>query len=157
MEGWAIIIIRMAEFLTSDQMKEFKECFDIVDQGSTGSIGLHELGAVLRCFGTNPTEAEIQDIISEVDNDGNGDLDFEEFMALMCRKLKDTDVEQELKDAFNLIDGNENGKISQSELYRFMKPYRVTEEEVREMIREADIDADGYIDFEEFKRVMMAR
>ena len=95
---------------------------------------MKELSAVIRCFGTNPTESEVQDIISEVDQDGNGQLDFQEFLCLMCRKLKDTDVDRELKNTFDQIDGNYNGKISLKELYHFMKSYNVTEGEVREMI-----------------------
>jgi Ca2+-binding EF-hand superfamily protein len=148
----------MAEFLTKDQVKEFKECFDLFDSNSEGSIGMRELGTILRCFGTNPTEGELKDIIAEVDLDGNGTIDFEEFLHMMCRKLKDTDIEAELIEAFVVVDGNGNGKISEKELYNFIKPeIEITEEEVREIVREADLDADGYIDLEEFKRVMMAR
>ena len=122
------------EFLTKDQVTEFKQVFDVLDSKGEGQLGLKELAACLRCFGTNPTEAEVQDIISEVDNDGNGALDFHEFLALMCRKLRDTDVEKELSETFNLIDGNGNGKISLGELHRFMKEHQLSEGEVREMI-----------------------
>jgi len=48
-----------------------------------------------------------------VDLDGNGELDFEEFLHLMCRKMKDTNVENELLEAFKVVDSNENGKISE--------------------------------------------
>lgn len=54
---------------------------------------MRELGTIIRSFGTNPTEADLKDIINEVDLDGNGDVDFEEFLHLMCRTMKDTDVE----------------------------------------------------------------
>ena len=149
----------MSEFLTKQQVEEFKQCFEQLDQDHDGKIDHKELGLVLKCFGMNPTEAEIQDIINEVDADGNGTLDFEEFASLMCKKMADTDVELELKNAFNVIDLDANGKISAPELKRIFDSTgdRVTDEEVEEMIREADLDGDGLIDLEEFKRVMMAR
>ena len=44
-----------------------------------------ELGTVMRSLGQNPTEAELQDMINEVDADGNGTIDFPEFLSLMAR------------------------------------------------------------------------
>ena len=54
----------------------------------SGTITTKELGTVMRSLGQNPTEAELQDMINEVDADGNGTIDFPEFLALMARKMK---------------------------------------------------------------------
>uniref|UniRef100_A0A2K5ZQA7 EF-hand domain-containing protein n=1 Tax=Mandrillus leucophaeus TaxID=9568 RepID=A0A2K5ZQA7_MANLE len=48
----------------------------------------------------NPTEAELQDMINEVDADGNGTVDFPEFLTMVVRKMKDTGSEEEIRDAF---------------------------------------------------------
>ena len=69
---------------------------------NTGTITTKELGTVMRSLGQNPTEAELQDMINEVDADGNGTIDFPEFLNLMARKMKDTDSEEELKDGAGL-------------------------------------------------------
>lgn len=53
-----------------------------------GTITTKELGTVMRSLGQNPTEAELQDMINEVDADGNGTIDFPEFIQLMARKMK---------------------------------------------------------------------
>ena len=53
-----------------------------------GTITTRELGTVMRSLGQNPTEAELQDMINEVDADGNGTIDFPEFLSLMARKMK---------------------------------------------------------------------
>lgn len=55
-------------------------------------------------LGQNPTEAELQDMINEVDADGNGTIDFPEFLTMMARKMKDTDSEEEIKEAFKVFD-----------------------------------------------------
>merc|ERR1712167_496577 len=79
-----------------------------------------ELSTVMRSLGQNPTEAELQDMINEVDADGNGTIDFPEFCTLMARKMKDTDSEEELKEAFRVFDKDGNGFISAAELRHIM-------------------------------------
>ncbi|RWW62760.1 hypothetical protein BHE74_00030092 [Ensete ventricosum] len=127
--------------------------------GKKGCITTKELGTVMRSLGQNPTEAELQDMINEVDADGNGTIDFPEFLNLMARKMKDTDSEEELKEAFRVFDKDQNGFISAAELRHVMTNLgeKLTDEEVDEMIREADVDGDGQINYEEFVKVMMAK
>ena len=106
----------MADTLTDEQIAEFKEAFALFDKDGDGTITTKELGTVMRSLGQNPTEAELQDMINEVDADGNGTIDFPEFCTLMARKMKDTDSEEELKEAFRVFDKDGNGFISAAEL-----------------------------------------
>ncbi|KAK8641303.1 hypothetical protein V6N13_010716 [Hibiscus sabdariffa] len=149
----------MADQLTDEQISEFKEAFSLFDKDGDGCITTKELGTVMRSLGQNPTEAELQDMINEVDADGNGTIDFPEFLNLMARKMKDTDSEEELKEAFRVFDKDQNGFISAAELRHVMTNLgeKLTDEEVDEMIREADVDGDGQINYEEFVKVMMAK
>merc|ERR1712136_559246 len=64
--------------------------------GTFGTMATKDLGTVMRSLGQNPTETELQDMINEVDADGNGTIDFPEFLSLQARKMKDTDTEEEL-------------------------------------------------------------
>ncbi|KAG9333894.1 hypothetical protein JZ751_009413, partial [Albula glossodonta] len=83
---------------------EFKEAFSLFDKDGDGTITTKELGTVMRSLGQNPTEAELQDMINEVDADGNGTIDFPEFLTMMARKMKDTDSEEEIREAFRVFD-----------------------------------------------------
>ena len=115
---------------------------------------------MMRSLGQNPTEAELQDMINEVDADGNGTIDFPEFCTLMARKMKDTDSEEELKEAFRVFDiRTATASSPLAELRHIMTNLgeKLTDEEVDEMLREADIDGDGQINYEEFVKVMMAK
>lgn len=181
---------------------EFKEAFSLFDKGDShfpklviqfhlltwltdgdGTITTRELGTVMRSLGQNPTEAELQDMINEVDADGNGTIDFPEFLTMMARKMKDTDSEEEIKEAFKVFDKDGNGVRLSLSIYTWLiicpivylfcrtspcyaqfryvymlkslyKPLminigeKLTDNEVDEMIREADVDGDGQINYE---------
>nr|AFC41204.1 TP-D3cpv [Binary expression vector TP-D3cpv] len=150
---------RMHDQLTEEQIAEFKEAFSLLDKDGDGTITTKELGTALRSLGQNPTEAELQDMINEVDADGNGTIYFPEFLTMMARKMKDTDSEEEIREAFRVFDKDGNGYISAAELRHVMTNLgeKLTDEEVDEMIREADIDGDGQVNYEEFVQMMTAK
>uniref|UniRef100_A0A0R0EIV3 EF-hand domain-containing protein n=1 Tax=Glycine max TaxID=3847 RepID=A0A0R0EIV3_SOYBN len=135
--------------------RRVQEDFRLFDKDGDGCITTKELGTVMRSLGQNPTEAELQDMINEVDADGNGTIDFPEFLNLMARKMKDTDSEEELKEAFPI----RMVSSPAAELRHVMTNLgeKLPDEEVDEMIREADVDGDGQINYEEFVKVMMAK
>lgn len=146
----------MAERLSEEQIAEFKEAFSLFDRDGDGCITTKELGTVMRSLGQNPTEAELQDMVGEVDADGSGTIDFPEFLSLMARKMRDSDSEEEIREAFRVFDKDGNGYISAAELRHVMTNLgeKLTDEEVDEMIKEADCNNDGQVNYEEFVRMM---
>ena len=98
-------------------------------------------------------------MINEIDYDGNGTIDFPEFLSLMVSKMKDTDTEEELVEAFKVFNSDGNGLISAAEMRHVMTNLgeKLTDEDVDEMIREVDVDGDGHINYEEFVKIMIAK
>ncbi|XP_075581547.1 LOW QUALITY PROTEIN: calmodulin-like [Pelecanus crispus] len=110
-------------------------------------------------LGQNPAKAELQDMINEVDADGNSTTNFPEFLTAVARKMKDTDSEEEICEASHVFDKDGNGYISAAELRHVMASLgeKVTDDEVDEMMREADIDGDGQVNYEEVVQIMTAK
>ncbi|GAA5877691.1 hypothetical protein JCM8547_003799 [Rhodosporidiobolus lusitaniae] len=152
-------LLFLARAQSETQIAEFKEAFSLFDKDGDGTITTRELGTVMRSLGQNPTEAELQDMINEVDADGNGQIDFPEFLTMMARKMKDTDSEDEVREAFKVFDKDGNGFISAAELRHVMTNLgeKLSDNEVEEMIREADVDGDGQINYDEFVKMMMSK
>mmetsp|Transcript_18633 Transcript_18633/g.20258 ORF Transcript_18633/g.20258 Transcript_18633/m.20258 type:complete len:189 (+) Transcript_18633:256-822(+) len=150
---------KMASNLTEEQIAEFKEAFSLFDKDGDGTISVRELGTVMRSLGQNPTEAELADMINEIDANGDGTVDFPEFLTMMSRKMNDVESEEEILEAFKVFDKDGNGFISAAELRHIMTNIgeKLNDEEVDEMIREADIDGDGQINYEEFVKLLMSK
>jgi len=151
--------VQMAEQLTNEQIAEYREAFALFDKNADGTIDTKELGTTMRALGINPTEKEIEDMIREVDQDNKGCVAFPEFLSLMVRRLSPSDNEEELLMAFKVFDRDGNGFISASELRHVMNNLgeKLTDDELNEMIVEADLDGDGQINYSEFVRVMQAK
>lgn len=95
-------------------------------------------------------------MVADIDKDGSGTIDFEEFLAMMTVKMSERDSREEIMKAFRLFDDDETGKISFKNLKRVAKELgeNMTDEELQEMIDEADRDGDGEVSEEEFYRIM---
>jgi len=91
-------------------------------------------------------------MIDEVDADGNGTVEFNEFLSMMIRKIQRTVSQEEIRDAFHAIDTDGNGFISPNELQDMMKILKedLTEEQLDELIKEAETNGNGQINYEEF-------
>merc|ERR1711935_1090668 len=90
-------------------------------------------------------------MIADADRDGSGVIDFPEFLDMMTQKMAERDPREEMLKAFRLFDDDETGKISFKNLKRVAKELgeNMTDDEIQEMIEEADRDNDGEIDEED--------
>ncbi|KAF0921531.1 hypothetical protein E2562_009272, partial [Oryza meyeriana var. granulata] len=130
--------------LTAQKKKEIKEAFDLFDTDGSGTIDPKELNAVHEALisDSHPWDLiqQIQQMIAEVDKDGSWTIDFDEFVHMMTDKMGERGAREELSKAFQIIDKDSNGKISDVDIQRLAietsEPFTLNE--VREMIEAAD-------------------
>merc|ERR1712172_199448 len=133
--------------LTEEQKQEIREAFDLFDTDGSGCIDAKELKVAMRALGFEPKKDEIRKMISDIDKDGDGTIDFDEFVMMMTAKMAEKDSREEICKAFKLFDDDATGKITFKNLKRVAKELgeNMTDEELQEMVDEADRDGDGEI------------
>ncbi|MGH0126880.1 UNVERIFIED_CONTAM: hypothetical protein FKN15_032807 [Acipenser sinensis] len=143
--------------------EEIKKMIVEIDKEGTGKIDFNDFLAVMthkmvamRALGFEPKKEEIKKMIVEIDKEGTGKIDFNDFLAVMTHKMVEKDSKEEILKAFRLFDDDETGKISFRNLKRVAKELgeNLTDEELQEMIDEADRDGDGEVNEQEFLRIM---
>ena len=140
------------------------------NEDSSGTISTLELLHVLRAMGQNPSEEELNGIVMEIDIDGSGTIDFDEFVALMKDKALEVDVDSDIREAFRMFDRNKDGYIDMAELSKMFAVVGglFSRDEMEEFMMEADKvlfclrnslisawqDGNGKIDYEEFIKIL---
>ncbi|KAK7331082.1 hypothetical protein VNO77_25295 [Canavalia gladiata] len=141
--------------LKSNKSEEMKWVFNKFDTNKDGKISLKEYKASVGTMGWGLGETEAVESFEAMDSDGDGFIDFKEFMEMFNveGKVKET----EIKSAFQVFDLNGDGKISAEELSQVLKSLgeSCSLSACKKMVTGVDGNGDGFIDFNEFMRMMM--
>ncbi|XP_060577301.1 neo-calmodulin-like isoform X2 [Ruditapes philippinarum] len=140
---------------------EIRELFRLFDTNNDKSISAQELGKAMRFLGMSPTQQEVSDAMRTLDVNGNGRIEFQEFYAFMQQemaKVNDENYSQReevIRSAFRTFDKDGNGYIDAKELRVAMKKLGecLTDKELEDMMKQADVDGDGKINYEEFVKI----
>lgn len=127
------------------------------DRNNDGVITADELASVMQSLGEDPPEGEVQEMIYQVDQEGKGAINFEEFVVMMERKSSMApNDDEEIKEAFAVFDKDLDGFITAEEMREVLANFEssITIEEIEEMIKEFDMDGDAMLSFEEFTNLM---
>jgi centrin-1 len=145
--------------LTEEEVEELREAFNLFDTDGSGTIDPKELKEAMLNLGIQAKNQAIFDIISDIDKDGKGQIDFEEFLDVMTCKMSDTNSKEDIRKVFDLFDDEKTGYITLQNLKRVSKELgeTMTEAELMEMIERADTDNDGKISPEDFYKVMTTK
>ncbi|PAN32109.1 hypothetical protein GQ55_5G467700 [Panicum hallii var. hallii] len=141
---------------------EMQKVFSRFDADGDGRISPSELAAVSRAISPPPSSShggrEVAAMMDELDADRDGYVDLGEFAAFHARAGRgdDGELEAELRAAFDVYDVNGDGRITAAELGKVLA--QIGEgcgaEECERMIASVDVDGDGCVGFEEFKKMM---
>ena len=138
------------------QLLDIREAFDLFDVDGIGKINTKELKVAIRAMGFEPKKEEIRSMLAEVDGGKNGKLSYEEFVKLIAMKVSERDTSQDLVKSFRLFDERGKGRLNFETLLNVARDLgeELTEEQVQEMIDEADLNEDGDVDEEEFLKML---
>ena len=138
--------------ISPEKIQMYREAFKQFDRNGDGTISTKELGVVMRTLGQNPTEAELADLIAEIDQDGNGEIDFDEFLHLVSKKMKDSDIQDKSLEAFKIFDRKNKGVIHINEIKNILMNMgeKMPASEVEMLIKDLELNAQGELDYNAF-------
>merc|ERR1711937_62184 len=138
--------------LDEKEKQEIKEAFDLFDVDGSGNIDLKELTIAMKALGCEPKPGEIEKMIAEVDDDGGGEIGFDEFLKMMTHKILNKDPKEDMLKAFRLIEPESTGFVTFKNLKRVARETNqtLTDDELQQMLDDADRDGDGQLNEDEF-------
>merc|ERR1712151_1057453 len=142
--------------LSEDEVEEIKEAFDLFDSDGSGAISVNELTSAMKSLGFDVKHAVVYNMVSGLDADGSGEIEFGEFLDVMTAKITDKNTMEEIDRVFKLFDKDRNGTLEADDLSGVCKELgeEMSEEDVREVIQRADLDGDGVVGLQDFYNVL---
>ena len=153
------IMSRSKRLLTEEHQAELKEAFSLFDSDHRNALDARELKAAIRAMGFDVKKEQVKKMMDDIGRGPTDLVPFEEFLEIMRDKMFEKGSKEEIMKIFQLFDDEQSGKISFRNLKRIAMEIgeNISDEEIRDMIDEADRDGDGALNFDEFYRVMKRR
>ena len=147
--------------LSEQEIAELRDAFSLFDLDRSGAIDARELGTVMRSLGANPSADELRAMVAEVDEDGSGEIDFDEFCQLMSRSFQgEGKADEEMREAFRVFDEENTGFMSVASLRQIISgltqpsSVNLSDEEVEEIVQLVDSDGDGRVSYQRLVDLM---
>ena len=140
----------------SDGTYEYRQLFYKVDKNKDGLISFEELKLLMEESRYPCSDAELRDYVNDVDINENGELDVEAYLDIIANCQKENDTEEELQEVFKIFDKNNTKLITIKNVMDIFSKIdeNIKEEEILQMFKECDLDHDGYLNYEEFTRMI---
>uniref|UniRef100_A0A7E4VVL8 Calmodulin n=1 Tax=Panagrellus redivivus TaxID=6233 RepID=A0A7E4VVL8_PANRE len=148
----APLITRLDKY-SANELKEYRQVFNMFDADRSGAIGLDELENAIANLGMDPKTVDLESVIKEADKRGNHQIDFDEFCEVMhTMSQKNKSWNEVIKECFSVFDRNESGLISRKDFEFILREMGGIDNSslIDELFAEFDVDSDGFIDFDEF-------
>mmetsp|Transcript_62283 Transcript_62283/g.167126 ORF Transcript_62283/g.167126 Transcript_62283/m.167126 type:complete len:147 (+) Transcript_62283:86-526(+) len=144
--------------LSQQEIEKAHDSFNKYDVDHSGFIDAWELKEAMKSLGQNPSDEELFALLAQVDTDGSGNIDFQEFLQVI-EKQKDSygsmGEDWDMVSAFCALGGNpdKTGEIAADKLREVIEKFELTID-IDRLIEETDTDGSGKIDYEEFKAML---
>jgi calmodulin len=140
--------------LTEDELAEFREIFNLVDRDKGGSISKSELKQLMNTLGLRPSQEELNAMVDEIDSDGSGEIDFDEFVVVMSRKVQTSYTPDQVKAAFKVFEKDAPpGFVRMEAMEHALTTYgadKLAMGDARELLAQIEPDENGLINYVEF-------
>ena len=135
-----------------EQLKEYKEAFDLFDREKVGLIGTEDVYSLLKNFGDTTPKEEISENLAEFDNDGDGKLSFDEFVTFLHQSYVTLDEMEAVIRAFKTFDRNNDGFIDLMEFKFILEKlgHKLPDDVVKLIFYESKLNENGKMDYNEF-------
>lgn len=146
--------------LSKDYLADLKEVFMLFDKDEDGVLTFTELEVVMKCLGQRPSEQELLQMVREVSQDKLYDtVEFNEFLTMIAKQRKHEVTLQDLVEAFKIFDKENTGVISKDDFCYIMNKFgnETFEEELVDMVKEADKRKNGKIDYKWFSQYLIGK
>jgi len=142
--------------LSEEQIEDVTNAYN-KNKDDSGQLPVAELGTALRMLGHVLDKEELDELSGEVDSEGSGFIDLECFIEVVRVKQKQAEDEVEIKEAFRILDRDNKGEIHTSVIKEILYQLEegLTEEVIDDMIGDIDEDGSGWVDYDEFKELML--
>lgn len=151
-------INKITKYLTGEQREEISTAFYLFDKDGSGSIDVIELKDAMKALGIFMTKTEATEIMERIDKDGSGQLELDEFIALMSEIIYKRNALMEMKKVFRFYDNDDDGTISKENIWQAADQldleHELNESNVSMMIEMADLSNKGEVDEDDFLQLM---
>ncbi|KAI9292631.1 EF-hand [Neoconidiobolus thromboides FSU 785] len=138
----------MSEHFSETQIQELKEAFKVFDSDNDGKINGSDVSKIISTLSFDVNNVTL-----------NGSIDFKEFLNVMSKRTNKSlnDLEVDYKVAFASFDKDNKGSISKDDIARVLASINenISQSDIEEIIKYADVSGDGQISYEEFVKLMV--
>lgn len=148
--------------LTDEEIREFKEVFDLVDKDKGGTLEAEEVKELMELLGMKVRIEEVRTMVAEIDKDGSGAVDFEEFLEVMARPQQLPYTKADVMRAFRMFadDDAPQGCISPEKLETSLIMYckeKMPEDEIMRLVNSLELDTDGWINYHQKVNLFLSK
>jgi Ca2+-binding EF-hand superfamily protein len=146
----------MVSNLSMDKLCEFKAAFELIDKDCKGTITIRDLIEFFSNLGQNFSEEDLIEMIKEAGLEGKRELDFEIFLSMITKNLKETDTEVEISEAYKKFDPTGNGNFSVQEFKTVLLDLgeNLSSYEIDQLVDSIEVDENGEISYDSFVNFM---